>query len=130
MSEIADFLRDRITERRSLAEAASPGPWHTNEEADEVEAVDGITVADGFALSSRQLRATVQHIAANDPIAVIADCDAKLALITHYEKIQAYAEVEQRHEYALAAGACTVALKILGQPFVAHPDHKGEEWTP
>lgn len=81
MSEIAEFLRARIAERRALAEAASPGPWRANEEADEVVAVDGITVADGFALSGRQLRATVQHIAANDPTDVINDLDAKLALI-------------------------------------------------
>ncbi|MFF2383745.1 DUF6221 family protein [Streptomyces sp. NPDC058108] len=81
MSEIADFLRARIAERRAVAEAASPGPWHPNAEHDEVVAVDGITVADGFALSGRQLRATVEHIAAHDPAAVIADLDAKLALI-------------------------------------------------
>lgn len=130
MSEIADFLRARIAERRALAEAASPGPWHANEEADEVVAADGITVADGFALSGRQLRATVRHIAANDPVDVIADCDAKLALIDHYGKTQAYAEVEQRQEYVLAAGACGVALKHLAQPFAGHPDHKGEEWAP
>jgi hypothetical protein len=85
VSEIADFLRARYAERRALAEAASPGPWHANAEADEVVAVDGITVADGFALSGRQLRATVQHIAANDPADVIADCDAKLALIDEME---------------------------------------------
>lgn len=85
MSEIADFLKARILERRALAEAASPGPWHANEEGDEVVAVDGITVADGFALSGRQLRATVQHIAANDPDDVIADCDAKLALVDEIE---------------------------------------------
>jgi len=85
MSEIADFLRARIAERRALAEAASPGPWHANEEHDEVVAADGITVADGFALSGRQLRATVDHIAANDPADVIADCDAKLALVDELE---------------------------------------------
>jgi hypothetical protein len=85
VSEIADFLRARIAERRALAEAASPGPWRTNAEHDEVLAADGITVAEGFALSGRQLRATVDHIAANDPTAVIADCDAKLALIDEIE---------------------------------------------
>lgn len=87
MSEIADFLRARIAERRALAVAASPGPWHANEEHDEVVAVDGITVADGFALSGRQLRATVDHIAANDPEDVIAGCDAKLALIDEIEPL-------------------------------------------
>lgn len=85
MSEIADFLRTRYAERRALAEAASPGPWHANAEHDEVVAVDGITVAEGFALSGRQLRATVNHIVANDPDDVIADCDAKLALVDEIE---------------------------------------------
>lgn len=153
MSEIADFLRARIAERRALAEAASPGPWHANEEHDEVLAADGITVADGFALSGRQLRATVDHIAANDPADVIADCDAKLALID--------ALLAERHEvvgdpwYTCAAATeehdggetcnedwlgrpCNCGrdarvnrrLAILAQPFIAHPDHKGEEWKP
>ncbi|MER6534705.1 DUF6221 family protein [Streptomyces sp900105755] len=85
MSDIADFLRARYAERRSLAEAASPGPWHANAEGDEVLAVDGITVADGFALSGRQLRATVEHIAAHDPVEAIADLDAKLALLEEFE---------------------------------------------
>lgn len=153
MSDIADFLRARIAERRALAEAASPGPWHANEEADEVLAVDGITVADGFALSGRQLRATVQHIAANDPNDVIADCDAKLALIDDL--------LAERHEvvgdcwYTCAAATeehdggetcnddwrgrpCNCGrdarvnrrLAILARPFAGHPDHKGEEWAP
>ncbi|MGW5173141.1 DUF6221 family protein [Streptomyces sp. NPDC004082] len=81
MSDIADFLRARYAERRALAEAASPGPWHANAEHDEILAVDGVTVADGFALSGRQLRATVDHIVAHDPNAVTADCDTKLALV-------------------------------------------------
>lgn len=85
MTEIADFLRARIAERRTLAEAASPGPWHANPEHDEILAADGVTVADGFALSGRQLRATVDHIVASDPDAVIADCDAKLALVDEIE---------------------------------------------
>lgn len=109
MSEIADFLRARIAERRALAEAASP---------------------DGFAFSGRQPRATVDHIAANGPEYVIADCDAKLALVDHYASVQGHAEAEQRMEYVLAAGACGVALKYLAQPFAGHADHKGEEWTP
>lgn len=154
MSELADFLRARYAERRALAEAASPGPWHADEEVDEVVAVDGITVADGFALSGRQLRATVQHIAANDPNDVIADCDAKLALIDDL--------LAERHEvvdgdcwYTCAAATeerdggetcddnrlgnpCDCGrdarvnrrLLILARPFARHPDHKGKEWAP
>lgn len=81
MSDIADFLRARYAEQRALALAASPGPWQANDEHDEVIAVDGITVVEGFALSGRQLRATVDHIAVHNPAAVIADLDAKLAIV-------------------------------------------------
>lgn len=153
MSAIADFLRARLLERRALAEAASPGPWHANAEHDEVVAADGITVADGFALSSRQLRATVDHIAANDPEDVIADCDAKLALLD--DLLAERHEVVEDPWYTCSAateehdgGRCcddnrrgnpcdcgrdariTRRLAILAQPFAGHPEHKGEEWTP
>ncbi|MGW0905009.1 DUF6221 family protein [Streptomyces sp. NPDC002853] len=139
MSEIADFLRARYAERRALALSASPGPWHVNEESDEVLAMDGIAVAEGFALSGRQLRATTEHIAANDPVDVIADCDAKLALVdlhapdscggavahvTCKECSQGY----EVHEWGLKYPCRT--LRILTRPFAGHPDHKGEEWAP
>ncbi|MCX5537838.1 DUF6221 family protein [Streptomyces sp. NBC_00006] len=146
MSGIADFLRARIQERRALAEAASPGPWHADADGYEVLAVDGITVADGFALSDRQLRATVNHIAANDPADVIADCDAKLALVEMHppeeipehsrrpwstftvqcasESWKVYSDAENRVEYPCRT------LRLLAQPFAGHPDHKGEQWAP
>lgn len=130
MSEIADFLRARIAERRALAEAASPGPWHANKEHDEVVAADGITVADGFALSGRQLRATVDHIAANDPEAVIADCDAKLALVELAAKTRAWTDGSAGATAGYAAAVAADMLRHLAQPFAGHPDHKGDEWAP
>lgn len=130
MTEIADFLRARIAERRALAEAASPGPWHANEDADEVVAVDGITVADGFALSGRQLRATVQHIAANDPADVIADCDLKLAIVNLMDDTLKYAKGDTEVDHYGALGNADDVLRHLAQPFAGHPDHKGEEPTP
>lgn len=131
MSQIADFLRARLLERRALAEAASPGPWRANEEHDEVVAADGITVADGFALSGRQLRATVDHIAANDPAAVIADCDAKLFMLAGCER--ALAASTEEPEKPASVGARNVVehlLRYFAAPFAGHPDHKGEEWAP
>ncbi|MFE0470505.1 DUF6221 family protein [Streptomyces sp. NPDC058947] len=128
MSEIADFLRARYAERRALAEAASPGPWHANEEYDEVVAVDGITVAEGFALSGRQLRATVEHIAVHDPLDVIADIDAKLWIVNAAEKLPeltaAFDQFDNNRD------AWTRTLRLFAQPFAGHPDHKGEEWAP
>ncbi|WHM30162.1 DUF6221 family protein [Streptomyces sp. BPPL-273] len=67
MEDLVEFLRARLDEDEADAAAASPGPWHVDAEGDEVLAVDDITVADGFALSGRQLRATTAHIARHDP---------------------------------------------------------------
>ena len=74
------WLHQQIEARRALAESASPGPWTANAEHDEVLAVDGERVADGFALSGNQLRNTVDHIAFNDPRQIIADCEADLEI--------------------------------------------------
>ena len=86
--ELVDFLRARLDEDAELAAAASPGPWRPSEESDEVLAVDGITVADGFALSGRQLRATTDHIARHDPARVLAEVEAKRRLLLWAENAE------------------------------------------
>ena len=124
MSEIADFLRARYAERRALAEAASPGPWRANAERDEVVAVDGITVAEGFALSGRQLRATVDHIAANDPADVIADLDAKLALIDELEPPEEPSGVEEAAHWC--CNGVAFHCPLCPQPRIGRcPGHPG-----
>ncbi|MFJ4637588.1 DUF6221 family protein [Streptomyces hygroscopicus] len=123
MTDIADFLRARYQERRALAEAASPGPWHVNAEHDEVLAIDGITVAEGFALSGRQLRATTEHIATHNPEDIIADLDAKLAIVDELDA------ADPNGGYITAMFTAQDALRLLAQPFAGHPDYKGEEWA-
>jgi hypothetical protein len=84
VSDIADFLRARIAERRALAEAArhgGAGRWH-QEDPDRypgrvVDERDELVTFNVSAPTDEQ----AAHIAANDPESVIADCDAKLALI-------------------------------------------------
>lgn len=79
MTETHDLvtrLLAAIGQRETAALAASPGPWAPNAEHDEIVAVDGITVADGFALSGNQLRATVNFIVDNDPPTVARHCAA------------------------------------------------------
>lgn len=80
-TDMSSWLRQQIETRKALAESASPGPWTANAEHDEVLAVDGERVADGFALSGNQLRNTVDHIVWNDPRQIIADCEADLAAL-------------------------------------------------
>lgn len=84
MTETHDLvtrLLAAIEATEKLALAASPGPWTTTAEHDEILAVDGIPVADGFALSGRQLRATVDHIIGQDPLATLRSCAADRRLI-------------------------------------------------
>ena len=75
------WLEEQFAVDELAAAAAAPGPWHPNAEHDEVLAVDDIPVAEGFALSNRQLRATVEHIVLWNPSRVVAEVDAKRRML-------------------------------------------------
>jgi hypothetical protein len=91
------------TERR--ARAASPGPWHANAEHDEVLAVDGEVVCEGFALSSNQLRATVDFIVDNDPSVALRRCTAEKRLIAAYQGVSdAESDANDGHKNPAVAG--------------------------
>jgi hypothetical protein len=126
VDELVQFLRERLDEDEALARAASPGPWRPNEETDEVVAVDGITVADGFALSGRQLRATTEHIARHDPPRVLAEVDAKRQIIDLHGgdlNIDLIFCAHCEHH------APCPTLLMLALPYVDHPAYKSE-WRP
>lgn len=89
MTEIADFLRARIAERRALAEAAAALQG-------DPENGWGIIDHSGYAQTEKRRwisphigmlheAESAEHIVANNPAVVIADCDAKLALIDEIE---------------------------------------------
>jgi len=134
VSEIADFLRARYAERRALAES--------------IHHRDCESLPD-ILYPGRETGACD----CGEPAAVIADCDAKLALVDDI--------LAERHEvvedpwYTCSAateehdgGRCcdqnrrgkpcdcgrdacvNRRLAILAQQFAAHPEHKGEEWAP
>ncbi len=85
MPDLVARLSAHLDKVEQQAVAASPGPWVPNTEHDEVLADDGEVVCEGFALSSRQLRATVDHVAAFDPLAVLGLVRATRDLVTEYE---------------------------------------------
>lgn len=127
---ITEFLQARLDEDEQAAHKASPGPWHPELEGEEVVAVDGVTVADGFALSGEQLRATVSHIARHDPARVLRDVEAKRAIIAHNEKLHEYARANPREDaYLFAPGASDVVLKHLASVYSDHSDYQ-EDWKP
>lgn len=126
MDDLVQFLRARLDEEQTEAEAASPGPWTVNAEGDEVLAVDGIAVADGFALSGRQLRATTAHIARHDPDAVLRRVEAWRRLLFQFE---------QRGNSVRAVvapssgGVWDDMLRLLALPYADHDDYR-PEWRP
>lgn len=87
-NDMVTWLRQQLDHYEELASGASPGPWHLNAEHDEVLAVDDITVAEGFALSGRQLRATTEHIALHDPTGVLADIEAKRDMLDELDRME------------------------------------------
>jgi len=128
VSEIADFLRARYAERRDKAESIH-----------------------NLGCGSIRYDGTCD---CEEPAAVIAVLDAKLALIDdllaeQHEVIQGdcwytcAAATEERDggetcDDGRHGGPCDCGrdarvrrrLAILAQPFAGHPDHKGEEWAP
>ncbi len=112
---IVEFLLARIEEDEALARSASPGPWHVDAESTEVLAVDGIVVADGFALSGKQTRATTAHIARHDPAHVLTECEAKRQVISI---VASWRQYRQRQ-----------VLQPLASVYADHPDYR-DEWRP
>jgi len=108
MTSLADWLRACLDDDEACAAAASPGPWRPNAERDEVLAVDDITVCDGFALSGRQLRATVEHIARHDPARVLVEVAAKRRIVDD---------------------APHATLRLLALPYTDRAGYR-EEWAP
>jgi hypothetical protein len=134
--ELVDFLRARLDDDEKLARAASPGPWHVDEDSDEILAVDGIVVAEGFALSGRQLRATIQHIARHDPARVLAEVDTRRRILGLHAP-------RGRDDGCVICdagnGSCGCmggdweypcdTVKLLALTFADHPDYR-DEWRP
>ncbi|MFE1903826.1 DUF6221 family protein [Streptomyces gardneri] len=113
MDDLIPFLRARLDEDEQTARAASPSPWRPNDEHDEVVAVDDVTVAEGFGLSGRQLRATVDHIARHDPDRVLR----QTAVLR--DRVDLWSKMAGSH-----ARACLRALATIWED---HPDYQ-DEW--
>lgn len=114
--DLAGWLLEQIAEDERLASAASPGPWKANAEHDEVWAVDDEPVADGFALSNNQLRATVDHMVNFDPARVLVECDAKRRVVAMHTPGERDRDCPE----------CT--LKLLALPYADRPGYRAE-WS-
>jgi hypothetical protein len=128
-NDLATFLRTRLDEEEQLARAASPAPWSANAEHDEVLAADGETVADGFALSSKQLRATVDHIVRHDPARVLREVEAKRRILDDLERFIAGGRDLPTDERAAGKATASGIVRLLALPYCNHPAYRAE-WRP
>lgn len=125
--DMLSWTRQQIEARKALAEAASPSPWSANAEHDEVLAVDGERVADGFALSGNQLRNTVDHIVFNDPRQIIADCEADLGILDDHDGSHECTSMDDNCLWILD-GDCPTVRRIAAR-YQHRPGYR-PEWAP
>jgi hypothetical protein len=115
VSEIADFLRARLAEETARQQDIWE-QWHHKD----CEAVPQVLYPD------RETGTCDCGV----PARVLADIEAKLALVDHMVGMLAAAEGDTEVDHYGALGAAEQTLCLLAQPFAGHPDHKGEEWKP
>jgi hypothetical protein len=148
VTDLADFLRARYGEIRAAAEAAhqaDPAPWTADASEPGYTNVRGhahgagiISAADGEPLWDCEGSGTLcmtapsaRHAALHHPLNVIADIDAKLALVDAYvgaeKTLDAWTCPDDR--IIGHADGLDDALRLLAQPFAGHADYK-EEWRP
>lgn len=141
MNEIAEFLRARYQEglehqkriRRSTYEPGDACPicgrpteelWHYGGDP----AVLARFVPCGHETNDPADLEPFQE-PAPDPD-VVADLEAKLAIVDLAEGTLASAEGDSEVDHYGALSAAEGTLHLLARPFAGHPDHKGEEWAP
>lgn len=132
MSDIADFLRARYQERRQQENAKRrriPSVFDDHDVEFRYTVDEGEQLfVDGRPFPADQFWATASE-PAPDPD-VIADLDAKLAVVDLAERTLASAEGDSEVDHYGALSAAEETLCLLARPFTGYPDHRGEEWAP
>lgn len=80
-ADLVQFLRDRLGEDEQAARVAAPGPW----------AVDGGSVYVGHPINEVvDYSESAAHIARHDPARVLAEVEAKRAIVDWVEECRAF----------------------------------------
>ena len=147
-AELVAFLRDRLDETVAKAEAARPRPedataghWvaylhmpslPTDDQSRKVHLVgcqepDGREWVVAETGQADRAQAIADHIARHDPARVLAEANAKRALIDACERADTSAAYPD-FEGGVYSGLHD-ALEYLALPYADHPDYR-EEWRP
>ncbi|CAH9419512.1 hypothetical protein SGL43_06567 [Streptomyces globisporus] len=130
MTALADFLRARYNEARQREHAKRkviPSAFddHNVEwryEMDEPEAL----YVDGHPYPVEKYT-EIATAPAPDPD-ILADIDAKLAIVDLMERTLRFAEGDSEVDHYGALGNADETLSLLARPFAGHPDYK-EAWA-
>ncbi|MCX5253645.1 DUF6221 family protein [Streptomyces canus] len=138
---IVEFLRARYAERRAIAEAAAglqcdpENGWGITDSSiyDPAEKRRWISPHIGMLHESE----SAEHIVANNPAVVLADLDAKLAVLDEHQNVNdgsCGTCVDGGWGYPTHGGSSPQrhpcrTLRLLAVPFAAHPDYD-ERWRP
>ena len=129
--ELVDFLRARLDEDEAVARAATPGPWSVNDEsfAEWISSADGVEVVAGGRWGGEapafETTEDALHIARHDPARVLAEVEAKRALLEEHAQ-GSLPDGVMLDECRICGGMNEVwpcpTLRILARPFRDHPD--------
>ncbi|MFI0914186.1 DUF6221 family protein [Streptomyces abikoensis] len=124
-TELVAFLRARLSEDERAARAVLGAPWVRRGHVASVHADDadssrphGTPVADCRRIPGGYEHgvALAEHIARHDPARVLAEVEARRAILDLYESPVQHGVVGQ-------------VLRLLSLPYAGHPNYR-EEWRP
>jgi hypothetical protein len=144
--DLMAYLRARYAEQRAVARAATPGPWRwipdsgnsatmDRGQLESVETGEDVVNASGentpgWVWARDEDRA---HIAAWDPATVLADLDAKEAILAEHTQMDSSCRTccdnAGDRDYVMCAHFPCRTLRLLGSAFKDRPDYQ-QEWTP
>jgi len=136
MSSLIKFLRARLDEDQAVAIVASPGPWSVDNttypeaiyDADQATVISGGRW--GGEASIFSLDEDAFHIARHDPSRVLAEVQAKRAILDELERLgHLPLSLPEDLQYVGAHQALLGAARWLALPYQDHPDYR-EEWRP
>lgn len=138
MDDLIAFLRARLDEDETAAQAATWGPWtvgptfggennrvYVKPDGPGIDTI-GTCVIAGQISNMPQWRANAQHIARWDPARALAEVEAKRRMVDHVSQ-----ELEDRgaDNPWWYSDKLTPILEALALPYADHPDYR-EEWRP
>lgn len=130
--DIVTFLRARLDEDQSIAEAATAGPWEVDDEqyAEQIRAADGASPVAGSRWGGEasvfESTEDAVHIARHDPARVLADVVARRAILAQHHRVEwsgpAGCGTCSTEGVELVLWPC-LTVRALAVPYAGHPDH-------